>query len=565
MGINTITMTSNFRRLGITVKNRSKSVYPVLLSVSLLLTGCGGGGSDSTSLSPPVTLQPPAAPLVRVSGPSPFSSNCGGALQGSTSYEDAEVEPYVAVNPLNSSNLIGIWQQDRWSDGGAHGLMAGYSMDNGKTWKNQPLVMSVCAGGDSSNAADYARASDPWVTFAPDGTAYAISISFSGEVFTTSSVSGVLVTRSADGGVTWGTAQALIMDGAGAFNDKESITADPTDSNYVYAVWDRLTTGNLGPTCFSRTTDGGTSWETARAIYDPGLNNQTIGNVIVVTSNGTLVDAFVEFDSTSSNSASAIMKVIRSSDHGATWSSPISVAQSESVGTQDPNTGTSVRTASNLPQIAAGPGGSLVMVWQDARFNHGNYDGIVMSRSSDDGLTWSSPIEINTVHSTPAFTPSVAVLPDGTIGVSYFDFRNNTSDKSRLLTDYWFVSSVDGTHWSEQHISGPFDMDLAPTAEGLFIGDYQALTVIGNTFVPFYVQTNNQGTANRNDVYTLPPQPVPLSLKREVSYIARALPGTPPDAGFRHRTHESIMQQLRGETPGWDRIVAERRQHLNPP
>ncbi|HEX5339546.1 MAG TPA: sialidase family protein [Gammaproteobacteria bacterium] len=547
------------------MKSHSTLVYPALLTAGLLLASCGGGSPDSGSSTPPSALQPPAPPLVRVSGASPFSNNCGGALQGSTSYEDAEVEPYVAVNPLNPANLIGVWQQDRWSDGGAHGLMAGYSMDNGKTWKNQPLVMSVCAGGNASNGADYARASDPWITFAPDGTAYAISISFSGESLAPSSVGGVLVTRSTDGGASWETAQALIVDGASAFDDKESITADPTDSNYVYAVWDRLTTGNLGPTYFARTTNGGSSWESARAIYDPGLDNQTIGNVIAVTSNATLVNAFVEYDHTSSSSATAVMKVIRSSDHGATWSTPITVAQGESVGTQDPNTGVWVRTAGNLPQIAAGPNGELVMVWQDARFNNGKYDGIVMSRSSDDGLSWSSPTEINTAHSTPAFTPSVAVLADGTIGVSYFDFRSNTSDKSRLLTDYWFVSSVDGAHWSEQHISGPFDLDLAPNAEGLFIGDYQALTVIGNTFVPFYVQTNNQSTANRNDAYTLPPQPVPLTLNRKISYIAHALPVTLPDAAFRQRTHESIMRQLRGETPGWDRIVAQRRQHLNPP
>jgi hypothetical protein len=541
--------------------------YPALLAAAALLAGCGGGSSSNSSaaVTPPVALQPPAAPLVRVSGPSPFSSQCGGTLQGSTSYEDAEVEPYVAVNPLNPSNLIGVWQQDRWSDGGAHGLMAAYSMDNGKTWKTEPLVMSVCAGGNSSNAADYARASDPWVTFSPNGTAYAISISFSGESLTPTSVGGVLVTRSTDGGATWGTAQALIVDGASAFDDKESVTADPTDSNYVFAVWDRLTTDGYGPTYFSRTTDGGATWEAARAIYDPGFNNQTIGNVIVVTTNGTLVDAFVEYDNTGGNTTTATMKVIRSSDHGANWSAPITVAQSESVGVEDPNTGTWVRTASNLPQIAAGPNDELVMVWQDARFNQGKHDGIVISRSSDDGLTWSAPVEINTVHYTPAFTPSAAVLADGTIGVSYFDFRNNTSDKSRLLTDYWFVSSDDGVHWSEQHITGPFDLDLAPNAEGLFIGDYQSLGVIGNAFVPFYVQTNNAGTSNRNDTYTLPPQPVPLHVTREVSYVAHAMPSVPLDAAFRQRMHVSIMRQLRGENPGWDRIVAERRQRLTPP
>lgn len=37
-------------------------------------------------------------------------------------YVNAEVEPYVAVNPATAGNLIGVWQQDRWSDGGAGSL-----------------------------------------------------------------------------------------------------------------------------------------------------------------------------------------------------------------------------------------------------------------------------------------------------------------------------------------------------------------------------------------------------------------------------------------------------------
>ena len=54
------------------------------------------------------------------------------------------------------------------------------------------------------------------------------------------------------------------------FNDKESVTIDPTDTRYVYAVWDRLDTGNRGPTRFARSQDGGLSWEPAVTIYDPG-------------------------------------------------------------------------------------------------------------------------------------------------------------------------------------------------------------------------------------------------------------------------------------------------------
>ena len=89
------------------------------------------------------------------------------------------------------------------------------------------------------------------------------------------------------------------------FNDKESITADPFDSNYVYAIWDRLRKPGKsetpsaensfafrGDTLFARTTDGGTTWEPARTIYASSSLTGTIGNVIAVLPDGTLVDVF---------------------------------------------------------------------------------------------------------------------------------------------------------------------------------------------------------------------------------------------------------------------------------
>jgi len=544
--------------------NHFRHLY-IGLTTGLLLAGCGGGSSSSPTMPPTATLPPPGAPLVRVSGASPYAANCGGAMAGSVSYENAEVEPYVAVNPTNPSNLISIWQQDRWSDGGAHGLVIARSLDSGKSWSEQPIDLSVCGGGSNANGGNYARASDPWVSFSPNGVAYVISISFTGNIMAAGSLSSVLVSSSTDAGATWSEPATLILDGANAFNDKETLTADPTNPNYVYAVWDRLDTSGHGPAYFARTSNGGVSWQTAMPIYDPGVNNQTLSNEIVGLSDGTIVDVFEEIDGTNGKSATAAIKVIQSTDNGATWSQPVTVAQDLSVGTQDPNTGALVRAGAGLPQMAAGPGGELVVVWQDGRFSNGQHDGIALSQSNDGGQTWSAPVEINSVPSVPAFTPSVAILNDGTIGVSYFDFRNNTSNPDMLVTDYWFTSSSDGVHWSEQHISGPFDLDLAPNAEGLFLGDYQSLAIIGQAFVPFFVQTNNQGTANRTDDYVLPPQPVPLTLTRRVTRIATAAQPMNPDAKFRRLVHENLMHLLRSENPGWDRFRASRQQPTSPP
>ncbi len=505
----------------------------------LLLAGCGGGGSSSSGLVPGASTIPPesTAGLVRISGTTPFTATCNGASQTGVLYLNAEVEPNVAVNPANPANIIGAWQQDRWSTGGAQGLMAAASFDGGKTWKRQALPLSHCAGSSK-----YERASDPWVTFAPDGTAYAISISFNDSP---GKFNGVLVARSADGGSTWTGPVALISDiKLSVFNDKESITADPYDSNYVYAVWDRLEGSQLGPTYFARTTDGGQTWEPARNIYDPGPTNQTINNVIVVLADGTLLDTFTHINFGGSQAYSTL-GFIRSSDHGATWSTPVTVAEDLSVGVTDPQTGDTIRDGSGLADVTVGPNGSLYMVWQDARFSKGDHDGIAFSKSSDGGNTWSPPVEVNGRPEVQAFTPSVTVKADGTIGVTYYDFRYNTGDSS-LPTTLWLAQSTDGLHWGETQIAGPFDLTTAPDAEGLFLGDYQGLDAVGSEFLPFFVKTNSGNTNNRTDVWARPP----ASVARNVQSfsIAHAAPGASIGPDFRTRITANIVRVLQRRT-----------------
>ena len=60
-------------------------------------------------------------------------------------FPSTEPEVWLAANPADPSNLIGSIQQDRWSDGGAQGLVAPYSRDGGRSWNEVPLPFSVCA------------------------------------------------------------------------------------------------------------------------------------------------------------------------------------------------------------------------------------------------------------------------------------------------------------------------------------------------------------------------------------------------------------------------------------
>lgn len=535
-------------------RNRSVGqarVFAAMIVCVLLLAGCGGGGGANTTAPPP----PAGDPQFRVSGTSPFAAGCDGAPALGTLYVNAEVEPMVALNPRNANNVVGVWQQDRWSTGGAEGLLTGVSLDGGRTWSQHMAAFSHCTGGNAANGGDYSRASDPWVTFAPDGTVYQSSLSFNGDVLALGSSSAILVSRSTDGGATWSNPATVIRDGQSFFNDKDSITADSNDARLVYAVWDRLDSETHGPSYFGRTTDGGITWEVARSIYDPGANSQTINNQVVVLPDGTLVDFFTQLNTPQNAPATATLAIIRSADKGVTWSPPIVISPVQARGTFDPETRAQVRDGATLGSIAVGPHGELAAVWQDSRFSGGVRDGVAFSRSLDGGLTWTTAVRVNSAPNVPAFVPTVAIRGDGTYGVSYYDFRNNTADVSTLLTDYWLARSTDGITWLESHITGPFDLAIAPNSGGLFLGDYQGLTSIGTVFLPFYAQTNTGNLANRTDVFsTLANSAGSANAARtDVEAAGVQALATPPltmTPELRQMLHQSVMRAIQRRMPG---------------
>ena len=488
----------------------------------------------------------------RVSGDTPFAPNCTGGSLGGNEYRNAEVEPYAAVNPVNAANIVVVWQQDRWSTGLSSGNVGATTLDGGATWTRSMAPFSRCAGGNASNGGDYERATDPWVTFAPNGNAFQMALATIGASMTPGSVSAMLVSRSTDSGRTWSNPSTLIRDGSLFFNDKNSITADPTDTNYVYAVWDRLAASGGGPTLFARTTDGGDTWEAARSIFDPGPRSQTIGNVIAVLPNGMLINLFTQLDEAAGGQITATLNVLRSNDKGGSWSGPIRVAGMQPVGARDPETGTAIRDGATLAQIAVAPNGDVFVVWQDSRFSGGARDGIALSRSIDGGLTWSTPVQVNSVPGTQAFTPSVHVRGNGTIAVTYYDFRSNTPDAATLPTELMFTRSTDGITWQENRLSATFDMVAAPFSRGLFIGDYHALVSANNVFIPVYVRTNSGDLFNRTDVFAQPMRSLPLAASSSTpTYRAQAATGEQADAAARQRVHDAIVRTMEHRIPGW--------------
>jgi hypothetical protein len=521
------------------MRMRHTGIAGVTLNLTRLVGPLSGHPCSDTALAP-----------VTLSGASPFAAGCGGG--SGTVYVNSEVEPSLAANPANPNHLLAMWQQDRWSNGSARGLVSAVSFDGGLTWSSRPMAFSSCGGGTPANGGAFERATDPWVSISSDGTAWAMSLSTTGASFTAGSSNAMLVSRSADGGRTWGPSVPVITDTAPYFNDKNAITADPFDSRYVYAVWDRLEGETSGPAMFARTTDGGATWEPASAIFDPGSTSQTIGNLVVVPAAGVLVNVALRIDPPGTAAATTLI-AMRSTDRGQTWSAPVRIAEFLGIGARDPETGATIRDGAIIPQAAAGPGGVLHVVWQDARFSSGARDGIAYSSSSDGGLTWSVPVRVNPNPAVAAFTPAVHVLADGTIGIAYFDLRDNTADPATLPAGYFLARSGDGgLTWSEARLAGPFDLATAPNANGLFLGDYMGLAGGAGAFMSLFVRTTGD-PANRNDVYfTRTRPPVALAQGKDVSpvgaqggqWVAQEAAPFAVDAQWRTRVDATISRAL---------------------
>ncbi|HEY0191031.1 MAG TPA: sialidase family protein [Kofleriaceae bacterium] len=440
----------------------------------------------------------PLYAMVQVTDASPFPDGCGMAGPG-TSFPGVEVQPQLAVDPKKPRHLVGAWQQDRWSSGGARGIGAAASTDGGATWTISYPHVGPCAGG-SKGAASYARATTPWVAFAADGTAWLSALAFD----TDRPRSAVVAARSTDGGKTWPEPTILRSDDdADVFNDRQTLTADPTDANRLYVVWDRMTGLGRGDTAavssaiwLARRDSG--AWQTPRAIYDPGANHECLGPVLGALADGTLVVAFDEIANLAADAPDNTLSLITSHDGGTTWSAVQRLWTMHGAGVTDPD-GAAIRTGTGLPSLAIDPGsGAIALTWEDQ--TNKAVEAVLIMRSTDSGATWSAPKLVNGNHAVPAFTPTVAIAADGTLGVSYYDLRDAT-DPADFRATAWLATSRDaGATWTDAALGLPFPLAPARLADAYYLGDSQGLAVSGTAFVPLFAGTHKRAD-ERTDVF----------------------------------------------------------------
>jgi hypothetical protein len=455
-----------------------------------------------------------AGPDVLVSGPSTLTA-CpfGASADFAAAYDNTEVEPQVAVNPANPNEMIGATQQDRWPDGGARGLSSWITHDGGNSWAKLPDVpWSACQGGPTR----FGRVTDPWVSYDKAGNAYFIGQPIDSAALGLSAISVTSLDRSTG---TW-RPPTIIQEDSGdrfVFNDKVSITGDPTRAGYAYATWIRGSYPNdgkqhpiadlhsfayRGKPMFSRTTDGGLTWSTPVPMRDSNTYFQ--GNQIAVGPDGTLYNVAANlFTGAGLNDNGVYMGVMTSRDAGLHWSAPSKIAPIQFAQLFVPDDNFPIRAEDYLPDIAVDmTSGAIYVVWSDGLGTALNK--VVLAKSTDGGRHWSGPTVVATGGpGVQSYNHAIDVSDTGMVTLTYWDDRNNVLGDGIATTDMWVRHSHNGTQsWEpEQHLHGPFDHYLAPISyfapgdpRGLFLGDYMGLeTISGNSTIAFFTSTIADG------------------------------------------------------------------------
>lgn len=416
-------------------------------------------GVMSQALVAVATAKPYGVKALRlVSGPSPFPSGCPGAAFDSTAIAGQELEPSITVNPANPRNLVAAWIQDVGPIAGRTDLMAS-SLNGGRTW-NRTMIpgLTKCEGGIADSAAD------PWVGAGADGKIYftGLAARFAGET----PLSAVVTSHSSDSGRAWHTPTALTVPADG--NETPAITGSPTQPGRAYEAWAEFATGVIK---FSTTATRGTTWSPP-VVLDPSIPNAIdLAPRILALPNRTLVTIFARAEL---DSGVGRLCATHSRDGGRTWTLAVCFVANpiqtfvDDMGEELPQP--------QFPNAAVAPDGTIYVT---VEANSSASSGVVsVSRSRDGGATWHAVTSPGA--GAYAFEPTIAIDRHGTIGMTWYDLRNDRPEDPALTADVWFASSRDrGTSWQETHIAGPTDLRTAALARQNRVGEYHGLAAVG--------------------------------------------------------------------------------------
>ena len=400
-----------------------------------------------------------------------------------------QAEAHLAVDPGNRLHILGGAQEGRLPTGAARASGFYVSEDGGQTWDRGLLPgLKQAIGGQN------VRVSDPVVGLGTGGLAYYATLGLdfgNGPAFPSSSA--ILVSRSADGGHTWLPPVAVARGKGNHFLDKEWLAVDSAGALDVAWTDSHLGRSPVQRVLFSRSMDGGATWSVPERISSAS-DRSAAAPVVLPGPNGRVAVAYLHFGSLDRTT----LRVVRSSDSGATWSRPVRVAGYEG------GSVLGIRADAGLAGTARPGTGRLELAWQAHGRGFDTSD-LFTSRSGDGGASWSRPRRLR-AGSGPQFTPALATK-DGVVHLLFYEGTGGINPQ-RFRVAYARSANGGGRFGKPKAVSPSFSpRDAVLSDRGAFWGDYAGLaaTSAGHAQA-LWVDSRNKprrtGAGGGNDVYT---------------------------------------------------------------
>lgn len=417
-------------------------------------------------------------------------------------YDDTEAqnEVSIAVNPLNSSNII-VGFNDHTS--GTWEPSFAYSVNNGTDW--------TYGGAMPQGTLTWAPYCDPWLDFDSDGYLYYVALSGGAgtnhEVF-------VCVAEPDDDGMVGplGFSNPQIVDAGARPNDKPVLAVDKTGGTYdgnIYVVWAHNTVGTVDSDGYrmflrkgERTADStDITWSDAQQA---GPDNITQGAQVAVGPNGEVYVAYQNQSTPYLDSATSQL-FSYSTDGGTTFTSGIFVSSVTPVNWWVSGANEWARHAS-FSTLGVNPKtGTIFIAWADSR--NGD-DDILLTKSTDGGNSWlSTPIRVNTDtlgNGADQWHPALTVNSLGNLHLVFYDRRDDSNNE---LTRLYHASSTDeGKTFSDSAMSDRATVpDLFSNTKGSYsFGDYVGITSAGTSVYVSWGDGRNANAAPKDynsDIY----------------------------------------------------------------
>lgn len=371
--------------------------------------------------------------------------------------EEYQGEIQVVVNPADPNQVVAA--ANTWDeDGGAcgdFGLQAVfYSSDGGTTWGYSCPPDDAAYGLDCNAFGGGTFGSDPALYWDDAGNVYLNYMLLCSTA--TDTLFSLVVARSSDGGATWA-ARGVVKDSfaSGDVEDKNFIVIDnhlgSPHHGRAYVCWDRNNDEKI-----AYSDDGGTSWTevdlptTSGSCGGPPVSSRfDLACEMAVEDDGTvhiIYDTLTCFSSCSCEQ----MYYSRSTDGGASWSTPLQLRDFNLVGFSSDNhpppqddRGVNPFGAIDVDNTGGPCDGTLYVTFTDHTGGGSATSDVWVIRSTDGGASWSSPVLINDdgPGGNCQFHPFLVVDPtNGDVVVAWHDARNDTDNRE---VDYFVDRSTD--------------------------------------------------------------------------------------------------------------------------